>query len=105
MTDLFTFKPRDPYFGSTVALKAAEFDRENPAIYELFIKFTMELWYAGHKRFEAKAIIERIRWHVAVETKGEDFKICNSHTAYYARKAMQDYDFLAGFFETRSASE
>lgn len=107
MTDLFTYKPApaDPYFETEVAKRAAEFDRQNPSIYGLFIKFTMEAYRAGRRKFGAQAIFERIRWHVQVETTGDEFKVNNSHIAYFARKAMAEHPQLAGFFETRSASE
>lgn len=103
MTDLFTFKPRDPYFGSTVALKAAEFDRENPQVYRLFIRFALEAKRAGLRKFGSSAIFERIRWEIAILTSDKDFKLNNNHRAYFARKAMMEFTELAGFFETRSA--
>lgn len=65
-------------------LKFKQFHRDNPHVYDLFDRFTRELIDAGFRRYGAKAVMERIRWHVTTRTKGE-FKISNNHTAYYAR--------------------
>ena len=41
----------------------------NPKVYELFKKFTLEAIRAGHKRYSAHAIVQRIRWHTDIETR------------------------------------
>lgn len=103
MTDLFTYRPapKDPYFDTRVARKAAEFDQENPIVYSLFVKFAKQARSKGHQKFAAAAIFERIRWEIAIETTAEDFKLNNNHKAYFARKAMLEYPELSGFFNTR----
>ena len=49
----------------------------------------------------ADALLHRIRWEVAVNTTGDDFKINNDFAALYARKFREQYPEHAGFFETR----
>lgn len=78
------------------------FHDENPEVYALFCRFTMEAIRSGQK-VGAKAIIERIRWESVVVTKGSQFKINNSWTAYYARLFIADHPHHARFFEIRSS--
>ena len=74
---------------------------ENPHVYDLFIRFAKEAKSTGRRTFSAKAIFERIRWHVDVETTGDQFKVNNNYPAYYARKMMEDYPEFDGFFKIR----
>lgn len=83
-----------------------EFDRANPNIYHLFRRFAFEAQERGFKHFGAKAIMERVRWEVRMDTTGNsEFKINNNFTAFYARKLMRDYPSMAGFFRTRSVQK
>jgi hypothetical protein len=82
-----------------LARKFEEYDRENPEIYEYFVKFTLQI--ADVKdRYSAKAIFEQIRWHTDIRG-GKPFKISNNYTAYYARKFEQDHPWMKGFFRKR----
>lgn len=87
---------------SDIELKFWEFHHNNPHILQLFLRYAREAKRAGRSHYGAKAIFERIRWHVMVETESDDdFKLCNNHTAYYARLAMQTDPSLRGFFRTK----
>lgn len=78
------------------------FDRENPHVYAHFVNFARKARNAGFKSYSSKAIIERIRWHLNVETvRHDEFKINNNYTAYYARKMMQEFPEYKFFFVTR----
>ena len=77
------------------------YDKENPVVYELFVKFAKEAKSSGRKTFSANAIFERIRWFVDVETSGDSFKVNNNYRPYYARKMMQEFLEFEGFFRTR----
>lgn len=74
---------------------------QNPHVYNLFVRFANEAKATGRKTFSAYAIFERIRWHVDVETTGDQFKVNNNYRPYYARKMMQDYPEFEGFFNIR----
>lgn len=78
------------------------FHNKNPRIYRLFNRYARDLRVAGKSQYGAKAIMERIRWHLAVETTGEDFKINNNYTSCYARLMMTKNRRFKNFFELRS---
>lgn len=83
-----------------------EFHAANPRVFELFEKFAFEVIGAGHRHYSADAILHRIRWHVAVETKsGDGFKINDHHSAYYARLFEARHPERSGFFRTRRVRE
>lgn len=78
------------------------FDRENPHVFQMFIKYARQAKARGYERFSAKAVFERLRWYMAFETESNDqFKLNNSFTAYYARKAIAEFPEFEGFFELR----
>jgi hypothetical protein len=76
--------------------------RTNPHVYELFKQFTFDVIRRGHKHYSSKAIFERIRWHTEIETAGEEFKMSNNYTPYYARLFMKDFPEHAEFFRTKT---
>lgn len=80
-----------------------KFDEANPFVWELFVKFTMELIRAGRTRYSADSILHRIRWETAVKTTDETFKINNNFSAFYARKFMSVFTMYDGFFELRKS--
>jgi hypothetical protein len=86
----------------TLAEKFAEYDAANPGIYFLFKRFANELIKAGRTKLSASLIIERIRWEVSISTQSTDaFKVSNNHTAFYARKFMNDFPEYGEIFRTR----
>lgn len=79
-----------------------EFHLNNPRIYALIVRFSREALLAGRQHYGMKAIFERIRWHIFVETRSEDdFKLCNDFTSRYARLVMEQEPDLVDFFELR----
>lgn len=86
-----------------IVKKFWSYHQDNPQIFALFLRFTRELVKAGRANYGGKAIAERIRWHVAVETKGEDFKIGNNHTACYSRLLVVLYPEFENFFSFRNS--
>ena len=78
-------------FNQTIEEAFNKFHSENPLIYEHFKTFALEWLASGARKISSKQVIGRIRWFVSVETKDEDFKINDIHTAYYARKFVSDY--------------
>lgn len=77
------------------------FHAVNPKVYELFKSFTFELIQAGRNHYSSDAVCHRIQWHTTVETTGDDFRINDHHTAYYARLFMSDFPEHEGFFRVR----
>ena len=78
-----------------------EWHKENPHVWQLFERFTYEAINAGYNHYSVAAIIERIRWHAEIETRGDVFKINNNHKAYYARYFQHMHPEHDGFFRTR----
>lgn len=87
----------------TLAEKFQKFDSENPGVYFLFKRFANDLINLGRKKLSAALIVERIRWEVNISTKSDDvFKLSNNHTAFYARKFMNDFPGHGDIFRTRA---
>jgi hypothetical protein len=96
--------------GQTIDEAFAEFDAENPHIYELFKKYLREWWKANKgnpgAKTSSKLIINRIRWEVETTTTAKDFKINDAFTQAYSRKFVAenpDFKHLFEFRERRSA--
>ncbi len=81
-----------------------KYDRENPIVWELFVRFAKEARDAGHTRLSGWLIVNRIRWETAVKTRDPEFKVPNNCISFYARKLMATNPEFKGFFSTRAAS-
>jgi hypothetical protein len=95
---------KDPIFSDLKPEIVQEFfwwHRQNPHVYELFKRFATEAVHSGRKRFSAYYIMERIRWYMNVETKGDVFKLNNNHRPCYARLLILEDPRFSNFFETR----
>lgn len=75
--------------------------KENPHVYDLFKRFSLQAINKGHKRLSAWLIVNRIRWETSIETTGSDFKISNDFIAFYARLFMHEHPEYVGFFLTK----
>jgi hypothetical protein len=80
------------------------FHYDNPTIFDLYEKYTFQVKQAGLDHYSASAITQRIRWHLNVETKGDDFKINNNHSSCYARLLIIKHPSLETFFQLRSST-
>lgn len=78
-----------------------KFHFANPRVWSLFQMFAYQAIDAGYSRYSADAILHRIRWHVTVETKGDDYKINNNHASFYSRLFTHCYPRWANLFERR----
>jgi hypothetical protein len=83
----------------------AEFDRfiaENPHIWTHFHRLAVKIKARGHDRWSAKALIEVLRWELALDTTAPvgGPVINNNFTSRMARKLMEDPEF-EGFFQLR----
>lgn len=78
-----------------------KYHQENPEIWQEFKSLALRLIGRGVKRYGAKCIMEVVRYHKTITTKGE-FKINNSYTAHYARAFIAKYPQHKDFFETRN---
>jgi hypothetical protein len=76
---------------------------QNPEVWELFKKYCYELWDVGRRRYGSRSIIERIRWHTAIHTKGSEFKICDHYNSCYSRLMILHDDRFKDFFVTKQS--
>jgi hypothetical protein len=74
---------------------------ENPDVYCLFKQYAQQMKNSGRRRYSAKAIFERVRWHYDILTTGDDFKINNNYTAMYARLMIVEDNSWMNFFQLR----
>jgi hypothetical protein len=79
-----------------------EWLRENPRIIDLFLKYARDVKASGLNHYGIGAITERVRWHLRVETKGDDFKINNNWRSRLARELVRRDPSLSGMFEFRT---
>lgn len=75
----------------------AEYDKENPAIWQAFVRIAFHLINSGVKHSGGKAIAEILR--------DGDFKINNSFISSYTRKFAKEYPEHKDFFEFRNKGE
>ena len=85
----------------TLQEKFDEWLRENPNIVPLFLRYARDARESGLKHYGIGALTERVRWHVRVETKGDDFKINNNWRSRLARELARRDPSLKDFFEFR----
>jgi len=92
-----------PFAPRTIQERFEAFHRANPAVFSAFRRAALDLKARGRRRFGAKAIWEHMRWHMALETGGADFKLDNSFTSRYARLLLERHpEEFEGFLELRA---
>lgn len=81
---------------------AYAFHEENPKVWKLLHRFTMEKIRQGFKHYSVNGVFERIRWETNAGANGPNqFKIGNNHRPFYARWWMEAHPRYKGFFLTR----
>lgn len=76
---------------------------ENPQVFEYFSRFALKAISSGFTKYSSKAIFERIRWFVDIETTGDKFKLNNNYTAYFSRLFHEKYPQYKDFFSIRES--
>lgn len=103
MTQLeLTYQPLFSDVRPHIAEQFIDFHRANPEIFELFKRFATEARLSGRKYYGAKAIMEKIRWEINIEQKG-DFKVNDHYTSCYVRLLISEDPSFKDFFEVRRA--
>jgi hypothetical protein len=102
--DLFSWKPKPKKKSRAEQILDAfeTFHRNNPVVWTLFKRFSLAANASGRDHYSAKAVFERLRWHIEIETNGGDVKLNNNFTAYYARLFHLAHPNLDGFFRNRT---
>jgi hypothetical protein len=82
-----------------------KFHAGNREVWELFEYYTLQLINRGFEHHSSDAVVQRIRWHVDLETKDEEpygkIKISDHYRAYYARLFHVAYPEHGGFFNNK----
>lgn len=86
---------------SKLRQKFEEFHEANPEVYNELTKLARELKVKGRDKYGIKSLFEVIRWHRALTTIGDDFKLNNNHAPFYARLIMSKEADLEEFFNIR----
>lgn len=74
----------------------------NPHVLDAAIRLAEEAQEAGLRRLGPSLIIGKLRWEMAISTKGDTFKINNNHSSYLIRDVCAERPDLAGLFKLRS---
>jgi len=78
------------------------FHQENPRLYRELRSRAVALHAVGATRTSTKALVEVVRYDHAIRTRGEEFKVNNSFTAFYARVLVADRPELASILTMRA---
>jgi hypothetical protein len=103
MTEQLTFPRWQEIFSDLspdVVEQFVEYHAKNPEIFEKFKEFAWIIKDSGKQHYGAKALLERIGWHMEFEKKSE-FKINNNFASAYARLLISEDKSFDGFFELR----
>jgi hypothetical protein len=98
----FTFAPKPPPPEPTLDEQAAEFVRDNPAVYRGMVSLAREKYEAGATRISAKLLFEEMRVLGMGGTNRSRHRLNNSLTAPMTRILIRDYPELAPLFELRA---
>ena len=79
------------------------FDEDNPHVRKQLIQMALGLKRKGHNTYSTKALFEVMRYHRALVTTDDQFKLNNNYTAFYSRELMEEVLELKGFFRTRGS--
>ena len=91
----------DPQEG-TIQSRFLAFHAANPHVYEAFRRAALALRDRGRRRYGAKAIYETMRYMMALQTEGDEFKLNNDYTSRYARMLLERHpEEFEGFLELR----
>lgn len=85
--------------------RAMCFDSQNGLVYEAFERCALDLIGSGVRHYGAKAIFEYLRYATNVRGLGDQFKLNNNYTAYFARKFEELHPEHEGFFATRNKKD
>jgi len=92
------------YFGFIGPLEQAflKYHSANPEVYAEIVGAARKLKATGRDVYGINSLIEVVRWHRNLSTRGDEFKINNNFAPFYSRLIMAREPDLAGFFNTRS---
>lgn len=94
--------PCSDLFADSLEAKFQRYHRNNPDVFALLLRFTLEAKRRGYRHYGVGAVFERIRWHMDIETHDkEGFKLNNNYRSRYVRLLEQLFPEHAGFYRKR----
>lgn len=85
--------------GQTIRQQWWAFHCANLHVYDLLKKMALELKAQGYQKCSISLLWERLRWESYIQTQGSgEYKLSNSHRAFYSRLLMAREPELKGFF-------
>lgn len=90
-----------PWLHLSLPERFARFHAGNPAVYAGLCKLALEMLGLGWRRCSMDMLFHLLRWSYGVQTHGDEYRLNNNYTSFYARPLMEREPRLAGFFETR----
>lgn len=75
-----------------------------PHICDKFAELTLQVRALGIKKYSARAILHRLRWHYQIDRGDIHFKVNNNYSARLSRWFMKNHFGMHGFFETREGA-
>jgi hypothetical protein len=86
---------------TSIDARFAAFHTENPHVLALLVRLAREAKARGMERIGAKALIERARWEISLQTRGDEYRLNNSFASRYARLIADTCPDLATMFQFR----
>ena len=69
----------------TLAEKFAAFHAANPHVADALERLAEQWFAAGNAKCSTKLLMERARWEFGISGTGDDYRLNNNWTAFYAR--------------------
>ena len=96
--------PLNPFLrvlGQSLEEQFDAFHAANPHVYAALRTLAVSLKRRGAKKAGIGQLFEMLRWQYALQTQGNDYRLNNNYSSFYARLLNEDPD-LRGMFETRT---
>lgn len=89
-------------YPAVVLERFKEWHSQNPHIYREFKLLAIQMKQTGRERYSARTIMEVMRWHYDLRTKGDVFELNDNFTPIYVRLLIHNHPEFANFFELRT---
>lgn len=73
----------------SIAERFALFHEQNCHVADALEVLAAQWFAAGHRRIGVKALFERLRWEVGIQTTGDVWRLNNDYTAHYGRLLIE----------------
>lgn len=108
--DLFSFTPAaaltaEEWKRLSTPERFEHFHRHNPAVYGVIVQKAREWRAADNGKLGMSLLFGMVRWVLALQTKGDPYRINDHYVPYYSRLVMWQEPDLADLFDLRSAEE